>query len=383
MPVISAAEPAFAAPVAGKTPGVRGTRTPGGILGAVLPYAVGVILVVVLGVALWKSGIVQANIFSILPFVLAVQITAFAWGRGPAIASAVAAAATFNYYWIGPPYQFELPTTAEWFLFAVMLATALGLGTATERMRIAGQQASQLAASERLERALLDSISHDLRTPLTAIMGALSTLLAEKGPVGRLDAGAREELITIAYERAKMLDRLVGQILDMTRLDAGVMRVHAEPAAVGGLVELALRGVGDAVKAHCRVTVPPDLPAVPMDTPLLSHAVRNIIDNAVRYSPEGSAIEVDAAPGRGEVVVSVADRGSGIPAEDLARVFEKFYRVQGDGASGPRVAAADGLGLGLAIAKGIVEAHGGRIWAERRDGGGTIVRLAIPLAQET
>jgi two-component system sensor histidine kinase KdpD len=113
-----------------------------------------------------------------------------------------------------------------------------------------------------------------------------------------------------------------------------------------------------------------------MDPLLLSHALRNVVDNAARYSPAGSTIELEAAAGRGEIVLSVADRGSGIPPEDLARVFEKFYRVQGD--TGP-----DGIGLGLAIAKGIVEAHGGRIWAERRNGGGTIVRLAVPLRRAT
>jgi two-component system sensor histidine kinase KdpD len=376
MPVNSTVGPALAPPHAGRTLAARSAVAAGAVIGAALPYAVGIILVVVLGIALWKSGVVQANIFSTLPFVLAVQITAFAWGRGPAIAAAVAAAATFNYYWIGPPYQFEPPALQEWFLFAVMLTTALVLGTVTERMRVADRQARELAASERLGRALLNSISHDLRTPLTAIMGTLSTLLAEPGPVGRLDAAAREELLAIAVDRARMLDRLVGQILDMTRLEAGVMRVQAEPSSVAGLIDLALRSSGDAVKAQVRVTVQPDMPAVPMDPLLLSHALRNVVDNAARYSPAGSTIELEAAAGRGEIVLSVADRGSGIPPEDLARVFEKFYRVQGD--TGP-----DGIGLGLAIAKGIVEAHGGRIWAERRNGGGTIVRLAVPLRRAT
>jgi len=374
-PALAPARPAAGPRKRGRPPAVRGVPNAGGFAGLVLPYTVAVVLVVVLGMALWKSGVVQANIFSTLPFVLAVQISAFAWGRGPAIAAAVAAAATFNYYWIGPPYQFEPPTLAEWFLFAVMLATAVGLGTATERMRVAGQQAKELAASERLQRTVLNSISHDLRTPLTAIIGALSTLVAEKGPVGRLDAAAREELLAIAYARAKMLDRLVGQVLDMTKLEAGVMRVQPEPAGVGSLLELAMRPASAPAKARYVVRVPPDLPAVPMDTALLAQAVRNIVDNAVRYSPEGGVIELDAAPGRDEIIVSVADRGAGIPPADLQRVFEKFYRVQGDGAGG--------IGLGLAIAKGIVEAHGGRIWAERREGGGTVVRLALPLVRHS
>jgi len=356
-----------------RIPVTRGAPIVGGFAGAALPYAVGVVFVFVLGTALWKSGIVQPNIFSTVPFILAVQIAAFAWGRGPAIAAAVASAVTIDYYWIGPPYQFDPPTPPEWLLFATLLAVALGLGTVTDRMRVVRQQARDLAAGEQLQRALLNSISHDLRTPLTSIMGTLSTLLAEEGPVGRIDARARRELLSIAYDRAKMLDRLVAQILDMTKLDAGVMRVHAEPGSLRNLMQLALRSMGNPIEARCRVRIPGDLPLVPMDAVLLPQAVRNLIDNAVRYSPAESAIEIDAARTPREVVLSVADRGPGIPDADLERVFEKFHQVNG------AVEDRRGVGLGLAIAKGIVDAHGGRIWAEQREGGGTVVRLALPL----
>lgn len=356
-----------------RIPAVRDAAIVRRAAGAGLSYLVAGLFVVVLGTALWKSGIKQPNIFSIVPFVLAVQITAFTWGRGPAVAAAVASAATFNYYWIGTPYAFEPPTPQEWLLFAALLAIALGIGSVTDRMRLARQQARDLAASDRLQRALLDSISHDLRTPLTTIMGSLTTLLAEEGPVGRLDGPARKELLSIAYDRAKTLDWLVAQILDMTKLEAGVMRVQAEPGTLSTLVQLALRSLGNRIDARCRVAIPADTPLVPMDAVLLAHAVRNILDNAVRYSPAESAIEIAAARTPREIVLSVADRGSGIPAADLERVFEKFYQVR-DGEQ-----SRGGTGLGLAIAKGIVEAHGGRVWAEAREGGGTVVRLALPL----
>lgn len=351
---------------------VRDASIVRGAAAAGLPYAVAVVFAVVLATALWKAGVRQPNVFSTVPFILAVQVTAFAWGRGPAIAAAIASAAIMDYYWIGPPYEFDVPTPPEWFLFTALLAIALGLGTVTDRMRVVRRQARELAASERLQRALLDSISHDLRTPLTTIMGSLSTLLVEEGPVDRLDASARKELLSIAYDRAKILDWLVAQILDMTKLEAGMMRVQAEPASLSTLMQLVLRSLGDPAGTRCRVSIPADLPLVRMDAVLLAHAVRNVVDNAVRYSPAGSAIEIDAARAPREVVLSVADRGPGIPAADLERVFEKFYRVRGDGGRG-------GTGLGLAIAKGIVNAHGGRAWAERREGGGTIVRFALPL----
>ena len=267
----------------------------GGVVGIGLTYAVAVVFVMVLGTALWKSGVVQLNIFSTVPFILAVQITAFTWGRGPAIAASVASAATFNYYWIGPPYHFEPPTPQEWFLFGTLLAVALGLGTITDRMRAVRRQARDLAASERLQRALLDSISHDLRTPLTTIMGSVTTLLAEEGSVGRIDGRARRELLSIAYDRAKLLDRLFAQILEMTRLDAGVMRVQAEPGSLQSLMHLTLRSVGAPADARCRVRIPADIPTVPMDDVLLAHAVGNVIDNAARFAPGESAIEIDAA----------------------------------------------------------------------------------------
>ncbi|HEV2440609.1 MAG TPA: ATP-binding protein [bacterium] len=356
-----------------RLPALRRVPALGGLAGAALPYVASIVLVIVLGTALWKSGIAQPNIFSTVPFILAVQIAAFAWGRGPAIAAAFASALTFNYYWIGPPYEFEPPTPEEWFLFAALLGIALGLGTVADRMRLVRQQARDLTAGEQLQRALLNSISHDLRTPLTAIMGSLTTLLAEKGPVGRIDARERQELLSIAYDRAKILDGLVAQILDMTKLDAGGMRVQAEPGSLRNLMQLALRSMGDPIEARCRVSIPADTPLVPMDAVLLAQAVRNVVDNAERYSPPETTIEIDAARTPREVVLSVADRGPGIPEADLERVFEKFHQVSG--ASDDR----RGVGLGLAIAKGIVEAHGGRIWAEQRVGGGTVVRLALPL----
>ncbi len=369
----NAATPAPEGSTVRRIPGSRGPLLLRGPAAAAGPYAIAVLFVIVLGTALWKSGISQPNVFSTLPFILAVQIAAFAWGRGPAIAAAVAGAVTFNYYWIGQPYSFQWLTPQEWFLFGASIAIALGLGTVTDRMRAARRQAAELAVSERLQRSLLDSISHDLRTPLTTIRGSLSTLLAEEGAVGQLGASARRELLSVAYDRAKVLDWFVGQILDMTRLDAGVVRIQVEPASIADLIRHVLRSLGP-IGARCRLTIPDDFPPVPIDIVLLAQALRNVIDNAARYSAPDGAIEIEAGGRPSEIVVSVADRGPGIPEADLARVFEKFYQVRGDGDG------RGGAGLGLAIAKGIVEAHRGRIWAERREGGGTIVRIALPAA---
>jgi len=204
-------------------------------------------------------------------------------------------------------------------------------------------------------------------------MGSLSTLLVEWQ---QLDDAMRQELITIAYDGTERLDRSMAQLLEMARLEAGALRLRRESGHLAGALRMACSQLGDGLDGRCRVRLPDDLPMTPMDTTLLSHALANVLDNAVKYSPPGAPIEVEARADRNRVVVSIADRGVGVPAEHLRRIFEKFYRLKQPTAA---LGTPEGTGLGLAIAKGIVEAHGGRIWAEQRGGGGTIIKLSLPV----
>lgn len=337
-----------------------------------LLYPVSSGVVVLLAAALSSAGVTGGRVAAVVPFLLAVLLIALVWGPGPGAVAALVSTAAFHYFLVPPLNGFTWPSTEEALLLVALLVVALGLGTLTDRMRAARRQADQWAASERLQKALLNCLSHDLRTPLTSIMGSLSTLL-EEGQ--RFDEHARRELLDIAYTGAQQLDRLVAQVLEMTRLEARATRVQREPASVAGVVRAAcsqLRQVLDG--RRCQINLPDTLPAVPMDTVLLSHAVMNVLDNAVKYSPADAAIDVSACLERNVMVLSVADRGAGVPADQLSRIFEKFHRLQPS--SGDTTA---GSGLGLAIAKEIVEAHGGRIWAEQRPGGGTIVRLGLPI----
>jgi two-component system sensor histidine kinase KdpD len=240
---------------------------------------------------------------------------------------------------------------------------------ALERTQLAEQarRAQVLEATEKLQTALLNSISHDLRTPLVSITGALSTLQEDDAA---LDADTRRGLIENAREEAERLNRLVGNLLDMTRLEAGAMKVRREPADVQDIVGSALAQLGPRLAGHpVSVQIPEDLPLVPLDFVLM------VQDNALKYSPEGAPIDVSARVAGSQLELSIADRGAGIPAADLAFVFDKFYRVQ-------RRGTATGTGLGLSICKGIVEAHNGAIRAENRPGGGTIVTLWLPLEPE-
>lgn len=247
------------------------------------------------------------------------------------------------------------------------------IATAVERAQLAeaARQAQLHEATEKLQTALLNSISHDLRTPLVSITGALSSL-EEDGL--SLDGPARQSLIETAREEAERLNRLVGNLLDMSRMEAGALHVHRQPSDVEDVIGAALEQLRPRLDRRAiEVEVPPNLPLVSIDLALMVQVMVNLVDNALKYSPASAPIEIRARRTDSEVQVQVADRGTGIPPEDLERVFDKFYRVHQPG-------LVAGTGLGLAISKGIVEAHGGRIWAENRPGGGTLVTLTLPLA---
>jgi two-component system sensor histidine kinase KdpD len=242
---------------------------------------------------------------------------------------------------------------------------------AIERARLAEQvqQADLLRAADKLQTALLNSISHDLRTPLVSITGALSSLA--QGP-NDLDSAARRSLIQTAHEEAQRLNRLVANLLDMTRLEAGAMQVKREPCDVEDLIGASIGQMEERLAGRTvTVSVPEATPMIALDFVLMAHVLTNLLDNALKYSPADSPLEVQVRRQGQEVLISVLDQGMGIPPEDRERVFGKFYRVQ-------RPEQVTGTGLGLAICRGIVEAHGGRIWAESRDPGGTCMTVALP-----
>jgi two-component system, OmpR family, sensor histidine kinase KdpD len=231
------------------------------------------------------------------------------------------------------------------------------------------RQAELLEATEKLQAALLNSISHDLRTPLVTITGALSSL--EEGPL--LDDEIRRNLIETAREEADRLNRLVGNLLNMTRLEAGAVHVHPEASDVQDLIGSVLEQFGTRLEnRQVRIDLADQLPLIPMDFVLIGQVLVNVIDNAVKYSPNNSPIDIRSKVVDSEMEISVADRGVGIPKEDLERVFDKFYRVQ-------RPDNVSGTGLGLSISKGITEVHGGKIWAENRARGGTVIKMRLPL----
>jgi two-component system, OmpR family, sensor histidine kinase KdpD len=244
------------------------------------------------------------------------------------------------------------------------------IALAIERISLTeeAQQARMQAETERLRSNLLSSVSHDLRTPLSSIMGAASTL-REKGIT--LDPKTHDELSQLAYEEAQRLNRLVGNLLDMTRLESGGLRVEKEWQTLEEVIGAALHHLGKRRKEHpIVVNLPSSMPLVPMDIVLIEQVFLNLLENAFKYTPEGTPIELSAESTEDKITVEVADQGPGIVPGDEGKIFEKFYRSN---------TTSSGAGLGLTICKGIIEAHRGKISARNRPSGGAIISFTLPL----
>lgn len=227
---------------------------------------------------------------------------------------------------------------------------------------------------EHFRTALFHALSHDLKTSLTVVAGSLSTLLKE-GDV-TLDEAARRELLETAYAGVERLMRLVDGLLPMAKLEANMVELRLEPHAIEEVIGAAMAQLGSRLDGHrCQVDLPTDFPLVSFDFALMVHVLVNVLDNAIKYSPKDSLIEVRISQTPGHFILSVSDRGIGIPPEERDRIFDKFHRLPRESND----ATPGGTGLGLAIAKGIVEAHSGRMWAEGREGGGTVVTVSLPL----
>ena len=279
----------------------------------------------------------------------------------PAPALGVLALLPVNVRRVLLPEQLHLLET-----FAGQVALAL------ERVHLAEQahHAAIHAENERMRNALLSAISHDLRTPLAVIAGSASALV-EGGAA--LAEPKRKELAQAIYDQARQMTQQVNNILDMTRFEIGAPQLNRQWQPLEEIVGAVLNRMQAGLQGRkVAVDLPEDLPLVFIDGALIAQVLSNLLENAVKYTPPGSPIEIDAWAAGDEITVSVVDRGPGINPGDEERVFEKFHRGEPEG-------AVHGAGLGLTICRAIVEAHGGRIWAENRFVGGAMFCFTLPL----
>ncbi|HEV7890162.1 MAG TPA: DUF4118 domain-containing protein [Pyrinomonadaceae bacterium] len=347
-----------------------------------------------------------------LGLLLVVLFVATAWGSRPAVLASLLGVLCFNFFYLPPVGRWTIDDPDNWVALFAFLVTAVTAGQLSSRSKRRAEeadagrreierlyrelqdaferasQAKALEQSEKLKSALLDAVTHDLRTPLTSIKASVTTLLEETRPgveeeTAALDAEGRRDMLEVIDEETDRLNRFVEGLVEMARIEAGEMRLRQRWGSVEEIVSAALERAAPLTRGHdVLVSMDEGLPAVRVDARAMAEVLYTLLDNAAKYSPQGTRIGVSAESAGDEAVrLSVEDEGPGVPAELRERVFDKFFRAMRDGdAGGPN---PTGTGLGLAIAKGIVEAHGGRIHIEGTRGGrGSRVVVVLPLGED-
>jgi K+-sensing histidine kinase KdpD len=347
-----------------------------------------------------------------LALLLNVLFIATRWGSVPALFTSILAMLCFNFFFLPPFGTFTIAATDNWVALLAFLVTAITAGQLSARakkraeeaetgrieierlyaeLRDAFERASHAEAlrqSEKLKSALLDAVTHDLRTPLTSIKASITTLLDEAHgrvdgePPVSLDTESRLEMMEVIDEESDRLSRFISGLIELARIEAGELHLRRRWGAVDEIISTALSRAEPISKEHrIELDVEKELPGVRVDERAVSEVVYTLIDNAAKYSPAGSRIRITAQhAGDGQIQMSVEDEGQGIPVELREQVFDKFFRATRDGDISHQ---PTGTGMGLAIAKGIVEAHEGKIWIESGAGGkGTRVVFTLPIGDE-
>ncbi|HEX6730237.1 MAG TPA: DUF4118 domain-containing protein [Pyrinomonadaceae bacterium] len=342
-----------------------------------------------------------------LGFLLVVLFVALFWGSRPALLASVLGMLSLNFFFLPPLYGLTIAHAENWVALVVFFTTALAVGQLSahakrraeeaearkrdvERLYAELQNAFERAShaealrqSERLKSSLLDAVTHDLRTPLTSIKASITTLLDEvKGP-GALDAESKIEMMEVINEESDRLSRFINGLIELARIEAGELQLRRRWGAVDEIISAALLRAEPVTREHqVEIDIESELPGVRVDERAVSEVVYTLLDNAAKYSPRGSTIRISARrSGEDLIQMAAEDEGPGIRPELRERVFDKFFRATRDGDVSTR--QPSGTGMGLAIAKGIVEAHDGKIWIESGGGGkGTRVVFTLPIGDK-
>lgn len=334
------------------------------------PYLFVLLVTIAVTVAMdrWRE-IIEPSI-SALTYLLMVVIATTVWGTGPGLVAAFAAFFAFNYFFIAPIYEFD-PTRSQSLIELIIFIIMAIITSQLVRRAQAGKRAKQLEESDRLKSALLSSVSHELRTPLATIRAAATSL--RSGEVD-WDSTSRANLLNAIDEEARHLNQLVGNLLDMSRIESGALTPDYQWNDLGDIVNSVLdRVLYTTPDQDIQIEFPDDLPLVPVDFVLMEQVFGNLLGNALKYASPGTPIEVMAHVEAKNVHIQVSNHGQPVAEEHLERIFDKFYRA-------PTAQADTGTGMGLTICKGIVTAHGGRIWAESKASRFS-VHFTLPLQQ--
>lgn len=305
-------------------------------------------------------------------YMLGVLVVSTYWGLRLGLLTSVASALAFNFFHIPPEGTLDIAKSENWAALALFLAVAVIASSLAEQSRARAREAVEtetLRRSDGMKTTLLRAVSHDLRSPLTAIIAAADALDTEG-----ISEEDRRALAAAVGAEAERLSGLVDKLLDLSRLEAGQARPRPDWCSLEEVVATAVDDLGRRGE-RVRVALDGDLPFVRADAAQLERAIVNLLENAVRFSA-GEQVSVRARALGDRVVMRVIDRGPGIPPEDLNVVFEPFYQRPDD-------RTHEGSGLGLAIVRGLVEVNGGHVWAESTPGQGTTFAIEIPLEPGT
>jgi len=342
-------------------------------------------------------------------FLLIVVFVAIFWGSKPAFLTSILGMLCFNFFFLAPFHTFRIADPQNWVALTAFFLTAVAVGQLSarakrraeeaeagkveirrlyEELREAFDRASEAEAikrSERLKSALLDAVTHDIRTPLTSIKASATLLLEDREAgqdVEKLSADEQQAMLEVITHGADRLDRFVEGIVDLARIEAGDMKLYRNWGAVDDIIDAALAQAEPLTRQHqIRVSVEYELPVVRVDARAVAEVIYTLTDNARKYAPPHTLIVIEATRVADDMIeIAVEDQGPGIPAPLRERVFERFYRADSNGPAGGH---SGGIGMGLAIAKGIVEAHSGRIWIEGgRVGRGARIVFTVPVGDD-
>jgi len=369
----------------------------------------GALLAIACATGLFVPFRAHVNVTTVaVALLLAILFVAIAFGSKPALVASVFAMLCFNFFFLPPYHTLTIADPQNWVALSAFFITAVVVGQLSARakrraeeaeagkienrrlydeLREAFERASEAEAikrSERLKSALLDAVTHDIRTPLTSIKTSASLLLEDRDETestAKLSDEDQYAMLEVIEHSANRLDRFVEGIIDLARIDAGDISLHRNWGAVEDIIDAALaQAVPLTRKHHINIEVAEELPVIRVDARTVTEVIYTLLDNASKYSPAGTTITISARRAADDVVaISVEDEGRGIPPHARELAFEKFYRGDGETVSSTRT----GIGMGLAIAKGIVEAHGGRIWIEDATSGrGARVVFTVPVGDE-
>jgi K+-sensing histidine kinase KdpD len=343
-----------------------------------------------------------------LAFLLLILFIATFLGRNPALVASFAAMLCFNYFFLPPVRTLTIAAPQNLIAWAAFLITAITAGELSayakrraeeaERQKkeierlyeelkaafAAASEAEALRQSEKLKSALLDAVTHDLRTPLTSIKVLATTLLDSEGGhrTLELDSESKYEFLETIVAETNRLNQFIEGMVELAQIEAGSMHLRRGWDEIAEIIEAAVFRAENLLRNR-RITLKleENLPLVRVDSKSLAEVIYTLLDNAAKYSPDGSKIEITARNAdSGSIEISVADEGEGVPPELREKIFDKFFRVEETAKSANK---PKGMGLGLAIAKGIIEAHGGKIRAaENPNGRGAMFVLTVPIGDE-